>query len=284
MTFVAALLPRLANPYHLYPHTRGKAISFQRKYKPRWNPPCWLHCCSNSNMPQKAAVVDKLFLTRQQLNRCKRVLELSYRSNLEEVGLVEYGNPAEVVSVSLVVQKCGTSDYLIKSKVHTRLECLCDRCLNKFSLEVDGYFQLLLASKPNALQEWEDKEEEEDIRRLASSVVGFEDLDIEVWEPFTLDMEQVSLYSHVYDSILLSLPTKILCDERCPGIPIEEYQKNVVTNPMSNVPLVEYNNTTAAQETHDDNNNNRPVGWEDVQQLQVHFQNNDHKKKKNRKD
>ncbi|GJQ09550.1 hypothetical protein GpartN1_g1341.t1 [Galdieria partita] len=260
---------------HCCPQRSKSCKSFRCCIKTNWNGKSvfpWQHpsngsflrSCLDSNSPkhtkeQNRVPNDKLLLTRQQLNRCKRFLELSYHSTLEEVGLVEYGDAKEAVEIKLLIQKCGT-DYLVKSRVNTRLTCECDRCLNPFRLAVEGYFQLLLASKPNVEEVYHSAQQEE-ANQLASTTLGFEDLEIEVWEPFTSDVEQVSLYSHVYDSIMLSLPSKILCDESCPGIPIEEYQNNVVSE-----------STLSVDKEEKQDREQQAVGWEDIYKLKDYFQ------------
>eukprot|EP00871_Galdieria_phlegrea_P003041 jgi/Galph1/3738/GphlegSOOS_G2419.1 len=172
--------------------------------------------------------IDRLFLTRQQLNSCRKHLHLTYHSTLEEIGVVEYGNTDEEVSIKLTIDN-HNGDYSVKSTVNTQLLCECDRCLEKFMLPVEGYFQLWLSATPpydeqvmNNNNSRVDNAVEDNIEYL-----GIDDLEIEVWEPYTSDVQEVSLYSHVYDSVQLALPSKILCNENCPGLPIEAYQKNV---------------------------------------------------------
>jgi DUF177 domain-containing protein len=88
----------------------------------------------------------------------------------------------------------------IKSRVETRVELLCARCLEPFFRGLNSEFNTVLKPRPNF-----PLAEERELSR--------EDLESDFYEG-----EEINLTSFVQDQVLLTLPQKALCREECRGL------------------------------------------------------------------
>ena len=88
----------------------------------------------------------------------------------------------------------------VKSRLETRAELLCARCLEPFSLGLNSEFGTVLKPRPNF-----PLAEERELNR--------EDLESDFY-----DGEEVNLTSFVQDQVLLTLPQKALCRDECRGL------------------------------------------------------------------
>jgi len=88
----------------------------------------------------------------------------------------------------------------VKSRLETRVELLCARCLEPFSLSLSSQFGTALKPRPKF-----PLAEERELNR--------EDLESDFYEG-----EEINLTSFVQDQVLLTLPQKALCREECRGL------------------------------------------------------------------
>jgi uncharacterized protein len=88
----------------------------------------------------------------------------------------------------------------VKSRLETRAELICARCLDPFSLGLNSEFNTVLKPRPNS-----PFPEERELRR--------EDLESDFYEG-----EEINLTSFVQDQVLLTLPQKAVCREECRGL------------------------------------------------------------------
>jgi uncharacterized protein len=91
---------------------------------------------------------------------------------------------------------------LVKSRIEARVNCICARCLDPFTLTLTSEIQASLKPKPDP--------------RLAPSEeieLSREDLQADFYEG-----EEVDLSPLVQDQVLLTLPPKVICREECRGL------------------------------------------------------------------
>jgi len=103
------------------------------------------------------------------------------------------------IRVHLKLSKSG-SMVQVKSRLETKVELLCARCLEPFSLALNSDFSTIFKPRPNF-----PLPEELELTR--------EDLASDFY-----DGEEIDLTSFVQDQLLLTLPQKALCREECRGL------------------------------------------------------------------
>ena len=121
---------------------------------------------------------------------------LDERLRAEEKRLFRIIGP---IRVHLRLSRSGRMIH-VKSRLETRVELLCARCLEPFSLGLNSQFGTVLKPRPNF-----PLPEERELNR--------EDLESDFYEG-----EEVNLTSFVQDQVLLTLPQKALCREECRGL------------------------------------------------------------------
>lgn len=127
-------------------------------------------------------------------NEKKESLKISRKIEIGEIGdeRIKIKSPL-FLEINFVLNR--KNEILANFKVKAELELSCDRCLNKFNKKINLKFQQIYRAEKNYLTE---KTEEEILPILQNQTV-------EIFEP-------------VRQEILLSLPYKILCNEKCKGI------------------------------------------------------------------
>jgi uncharacterized protein len=103
------------------------------------------------------------------------------------------------IRVHLRLSRSGRMIH-VKSRLETRLELHCARCLEPFFLGLNSEFGTVLKPRPNF-----PLAEEREFNR--------EDLESDFY-----DGEEVNLTPFVQDQVLLTLPQKALCREECRGL------------------------------------------------------------------
>jgi uncharacterized protein len=121
---------------------------------------------------------------------------LDERLRAEEKKLFRIIGP---IQVHLRLSRSGSMIH-VKSRLETRVELLCARCLEPFSIGLNSEFGTVLKPRPNF-----PLAEERELNR--------EDLESDFYEG-----EEINLTSFVQDQVLLTLPQKALCREECRGL------------------------------------------------------------------
>jgi uncharacterized protein len=121
---------------------------------------------------------------------------LDERLRAEEKRLFRVIGP---IRVHLRLSKSGRMIH-VKSRLETRAELFCARCLEPFSLGLNSEFNVVL--KPRT-----------DIPPAEERELNREDLESDFYEG-----EEVNLTSFVQDQVLLTLPPKAVCREECRGL------------------------------------------------------------------
>lgn len=103
------------------------------------------------------------------------------------------------IRVYLRLSKSG-SMVQVKSRLETKVELLCARCLEPLSLALNSEFNTTFKPRPNS--------------PLAEQL----ELSREELESDFYDGEEIDLTSFVQDQLLLALPPKALCREECRGL------------------------------------------------------------------
>jgi len=88
----------------------------------------------------------------------------------------------------------------VKSRLETRVELVCARCLEPFSLGLNSEFGAVLKPRPDL-----PLAEERELNR--------EELESDFYEG-----EEINLTSFAQDQVLLTLPQKAVCREECRGL------------------------------------------------------------------
>jgi len=88
----------------------------------------------------------------------------------------------------------------VKSRIETKVQWLCARCLEPFSPVLTSEYSTILKPKP-------------DFPPAEGVELGREDLETDFYEG-----EEIDLTSLVQDQVLLALPQKALCREECRGM------------------------------------------------------------------
>jgi len=103
------------------------------------------------------------------------------------------------ITVHLILSKLG-NNILVKSRMETKVEWPCARCLEIFSLNLTSEYTTILKPKPGF------------------SLPGEVELTREDVETEFYEGEEIDLTSLVQDQVLLALPQKALCREECQGL------------------------------------------------------------------
>ncbi len=140
----------------------------------------------------------------QQGGKRGRPVRLTRRCTLQELDL-ELEAPvsgSEPVDVEIISQSVN-SDFRVLGAVSTTMPRACDRCLNTFDFHAKGKFEVWLSSTGI-----------ENVKGLTKEEID----NLEAIEDFSGAEATVDLIPHVRDSVILSLPSKSLCDRNCEGI------------------------------------------------------------------
>ncbi len=121
---------------------------------------------------------------------------LDERLRAEEKRLFRIVGP---ILVHLRLSRAGRMIH-VKSRLETRVEWVCARCLEPFSRPLNSEFSVVLKPKPDF-----SPEEERELNR--------EDLESDFYEG-----EEINLTPFVQDQVLLTLPPKAVCREDCRGL------------------------------------------------------------------
>ena len=121
---------------------------------------------------------------------------LDERLRAEEKRLFRIVGP---IRVHLKLSKSGRMIH-VKSRLETRVELVCARCLEPFSLGLNSEFNVALKPRPDF-----PLAEERELNR--------EDLESDFYEG-----EEIDLTPFVQDQVLLTLPQKAVCREECRGL------------------------------------------------------------------
>ena len=103
------------------------------------------------------------------------------------------------IRIHLKLSRAGKV-ILLRSRIEGEGELICTRCLDPFSKNLTSEFTIRLKPKPDS-----PLTEEVELNR--------EDLETEFYEG-----EEVDVTPLVQDQILLTLPAKAICDEKCRGL------------------------------------------------------------------
>jgi uncharacterized protein len=121
---------------------------------------------------------------------------LDERLRVEEKRTFRFISP---ITVHLNLSSLGRV-VQVKSRIETRVQWLCARCLEPFPLVLTSEYSTSLKPKP-------------DFPPAEEAELGREDLETDFYEG-----EEVDLTSLVQDQVLLALPQKALCREECRGM------------------------------------------------------------------
>ena len=121
---------------------------------------------------------------------------LDERLRAEEKRLFRIIGP---ILVHLRLSRSGRMVH-VKSRLETRVELLCARCLEPFSIGLNSEFGTVLKPRPNF-----PPPEERELNR--------EDMESDFYEG-----EEINLTPFVQDQVFLTLPQKALCREECRGL------------------------------------------------------------------
>lgn len=98
------------------------------------------------------------------------------------------------ISVTLTIYK-GATEIKIDGKVESVARVTCDRCLTEFDKPISGMFSVIASFS------------------TATAITGEEDI-----IPLPITASEIDLTEYVHDTLLLSVPMKILCREDCKGL------------------------------------------------------------------
>lgn len=149
--------------------------------------------------------VDGLTLNRRDLqkdswNRPAAKYQLS--ASLEDIDLEDTGIDDNQVRASVVAQPVR-GHYRVRGMVKGSINLTCDRCLDSYSAPSEGQFEVWLSGSG------------------VKNVQGFtpeQEQALEAVEDFSGIEAEVDLAPHLRDALLLTAPTKALCDSGCKGI------------------------------------------------------------------
>jgi DUF177 domain-containing protein len=102
------------------------------------------------------------------------------------------------IKVTVSYYRAGTELFFM-GDLHTTTRAVCARCTEEFAASSDRGFRFVLSPRAAGLGE------ENDLR--------YEDLEFSVY-----DGDEIDLSPLVREQVLLSLPTRSLCDEECRGL------------------------------------------------------------------
>lgn len=90
--------------------------------------------------------------------------------------------------------KSDYSGFKLNGILNYQLSIICDRCMSVFESKMDVPFKLILSSQNNIIDEKEN------------------------FMLFTDEADEIDILPFINESIQLSLPMKILCEEACKGL------------------------------------------------------------------
>lgn len=129
--------------------------------------------------------------------------ELEFEETGEELNLRNNEMFPNPIRTKIQLDKTETHIYL-KARVGSTAHFSCDRCLKEFDREIDGeiklYFEMVSHGGRSHLVDDGIDPEEEDIR---------------VFRP---GQKEIDLSSDIRDTVLLTVPMKLVCAEDCKGI------------------------------------------------------------------
>jgi len=98
------------------------------------------------------------------------------------------------VAVMLNIDR-GTTEIKIDGKVESIARFDCDRCLESFSMPISGTFAIIATYSESNV-----KIDDENVIQLSSMT------------------NEIDITTQIHDTLLLSIPMKILCQEDCQGL------------------------------------------------------------------
>jgi len=152
-------------------------------------------------------------VTIEELNQSESGnIDFEFEEDFEEINLV---SPAKV---KLTVSRIGGGFINVKGKVFAKLNAVCDNCLKEFIYKIDCDIDETFAE--NTL--YDEYKEETEIKD------GF----------FAVDLNgsgEIDLSDLIYQSLILSIPNKLVCDINCIGGELSKYIKNDLPDPRLEV-------------------------------------------------
>ncbi|HPC35187.1 MAG TPA: DUF177 domain-containing protein [Candidatus Marinimicrobia bacterium] len=121
----------------------------------------------------------------------KQVISASLGENELDIADLDLSTP---VAVMLNIDR-GSTEIKIDGKVESSARFDCDRCLVNFSMQIGGTFAIIATYSDSDL-----KLDDENIIQLSPMA------------------NEIDLTAYIHDTLLLSVPMKILCREDCQGI------------------------------------------------------------------
>lgn len=151
--------------------------------------------------------MDNLSISKRDLQssgKRGRPVRLTRQCKLEELDLElkEEVADTDVADIQLLSQSVQ-ADFRVFGVVSTVVPRTCDRCLKSYRAHSQGRFEVWLSNTG------------------VESVKGLSDEEmnnLEAIEDFSGSEAKVDLVPHVRDAVILSLPSKSLCDVDCAGI------------------------------------------------------------------
>lgn len=161
--------------------------------------------------PVVASADDPAFpVSRSELNATgARSVLISRTTTFGALGVDGLGPDDTPVEVSMRVRR-RKGGHLVRGKVVTRTEALCDRCCGPFEANVEGRFDVLLTAR-------EPRPGEPPMAGLGDGEMGTMDVEEQA---FPAGLTKVDIGGHIHDAICLGVPTKLLCKSDCPGVDV----------------------------------------------------------------
>lgn len=129
---------------------------------------------------------------------------------------IDFNEPAKA---NFIVKRLGAGFINVKGHVSAKINAVCDNCLKNFVYEIDADVDETYAE--NTL--YDEYKEETEIKD------NF----------FAIDLNgsgEIDLTDLMYQSLILSVPNKLVCDINCIGLEeIKKYQKNELQDPRLEV-------------------------------------------------
>lgn len=129
------------------------------------------------------------------------------RVNSLKEGYQEYSSPVDLVEVDIVEKEFSfpvsitlqiekfKSQINVHGILHTKLDLICDRCLEHFEMKIDPEFDVIFKVSTHRRHNVEDE--------------------VRVIYPFENELD---IAQDIKDALILSIPMKKLCHENCRGI------------------------------------------------------------------
>jgi len=160
---------------------------------------------ANNRTSDEPIQVDGLTLNRRDLQKDSRnrpAAKYQMTANLAEIDMEDTGIDDNQVRAAVVAQPVR-GHYRVRGMVKGSINLTCDRCLDTYSAPSEGSFEVWLSGSG------------------VENVQGFtpeQEQALEAVEDFTGIEASVDLSPHLRDALLLTAPTKSLCDTDCKGI------------------------------------------------------------------